>query len=90
MHRSVRKVNTDLTEGFHTYMVRWREQGIDWLIDETLVQAIRGSAGAKIFIIKIIMIMIMIILLIIVNCIEGVDWQIDETRVHAIRGSAGA
>ena len=46
MHRTVRKVNIDLSASFHSYVVRWRPEGIDFIIDDTLVHQVRGQAGA--------------------------------------------
>ena len=45
MHRTVKRVAIDLTKGLHTYTIRWREIGMDWLIDDTLVHKVRGEAG---------------------------------------------
>lgn len=45
MHRAVKYMDDDLTRGVHTFTVRWREQGVDWLIDGSVVHQARGTAG---------------------------------------------
>jgi hypothetical protein len=44
MHRTAKRYRTDLTQGFHNYTIRWRDVGMDWLIDAELVHQIRGVA----------------------------------------------
>mgnify|MGYP002051894332 CR=1 FL=1 len=36
-----------LTKSVHTYTTRWREAGMDWLIDGVLVHKVRGAPGVK-------------------------------------------
>ena len=48
MHQSVRRVGVDLTKGVHTYTTRWREVGMDFLIDGVLVHKVRGTAGVNV------------------------------------------
>lgn len=48
MHRKVLLLKSDLTAAVHTYTTRWREVGIDWLIDGVLVHQVRGTAGIDI------------------------------------------
>ena len=43
MHRSAVRLRFDLTQGFHTYTTRWREMGVDWLIDDVVVHQTRGT-----------------------------------------------
>ena len=43
MHRKAIRLKTDLTKGVHSYATRWREVGIDWLIDGQLVHSVRGT-----------------------------------------------
>ena len=45
MHRKAIRLGTDLTKGVHAYTTRWRDVGIDWLIDGQLVHSVRGTAG---------------------------------------------
>lgn len=44
MHRTAKRYRTDLTQGLHNYTIRWRDVGMDWLIDAELVHQIRGMA----------------------------------------------
>jgi hypothetical protein len=48
MHRTVRRLNFDLTQAVHTFTTRWRDVGIDWLVDQTVVHQVRGKAGVDI------------------------------------------
>ena len=48
MHRSVKRLPIDLSAGYHTYTVRWRPIGLDWLIDNTIVHQVRGEPGRTI------------------------------------------
>lgn len=48
MHRSARRVGVDLTKSVHTYTIRWREIGVDFLIDGILMHKVRGTAGVDI------------------------------------------
>ena len=45
MRRSVFFVEDDLTQHLHTYKLRWRENGVDWLIDGRVVHQTRGEPG---------------------------------------------
>ena len=48
MHQTVRKVSVDLTQAIHKYTVRWREVGIDFLIDDVILHKVRGTAGVDV------------------------------------------
>ena len=48
MHQTVRKLAVDLTQGIHKYTVRWRDVGLDWLIDDVIVHKVRGTAGVDV------------------------------------------
>ena len=39
MHQKYIRVGLDLSAGVHTYTTRWREVGIDWLIDDMSMHA---------------------------------------------------
>ena len=48
MHRVARRMHVDLTKGVHRYETRWRQNGMDWLIDGQIVHQVRGTAGTDI------------------------------------------
>ena len=45
MHRTIVWLEADLTAGLHTFTTVWRPDGIDWLVDQTVVHQVRGTAG---------------------------------------------
>ena len=48
MHQTAKRLAVDLTKGVHTFTTRWREVGMDWLIDGVLVHKVRGIAATTI------------------------------------------
>jgi hypothetical protein len=48
MHRVARRVRADLSQGYHRYETRWRQNGMDWMIDGQVVHQVRGTAGTDI------------------------------------------
>lgn len=40
MHRTSKRWSTDLSKGLHTYTIRWRDVGVDWLIDGQLAHQV--------------------------------------------------
>ena len=48
MHMTRRRLVFDATRAVHTYTVRWRAMGMDWLIDGIVVHQTRGTAGRDI------------------------------------------
>lgn len=40
MHRTAKRWRTDLRQGLHTYTIRWRDVGVDWLIDGEVVHQV--------------------------------------------------
>ena len=43
MRRAIFKVPFDLTQRLHTFTTRWRDEGVDWLIDGTVYHQTRGT-----------------------------------------------
>ena len=48
MHRVARRVRADLSQGYHRYETRWRQNGMDFMIDGQVVHQVRGTAGTDI------------------------------------------
>lgn len=48
MHRAVARLGADLTRDVHTFTTRWREEGVDWLVDGAIVHQTRGTARVDI------------------------------------------
>ena len=47
MHRTAKRYSIDLSRALHTYTIRWRDVGMDWLIDGELVHQVRGTPNVN-------------------------------------------
>ena len=48
MRRAIVRTPSDLTRGFHTFTTRWRDVGVDWLLDGQVLHQVRGTKGRSV------------------------------------------